>query len=190
MKRLLFRILALGLGAVVLLAQTESFAARGGGGRGGGGGGGRGGGGGGGRGGGGGGGRGGGGGGGRAVSRGGWRRGEPRWWNGSRGTRWRIQQPAFGVGRRLSRRGRPEQERVATQQQPRGWPGPEQECRRRKHQQISSFFQDPIASERLRVRSALWLREIGRGLAQGPTKGFQILRTKPAAANLRGESRS
>jgi hypothetical protein len=33
----------------------------------------------------------------------------------------------------------------------------------------------------------LWLREIGRGPAQGPTKGFQILRTKPAAANSRGE---
>ena len=37
MKRVLFRILVLGLGALVLLAQTESFAARGGGGRGGGG---------------------------------------------------------------------------------------------------------------------------------------------------------
>ena len=32
-----------------------------------------------------------------------------------------------------------------------------------------------------------WLREIGRGPAQGPTKGFQMLRTKPAAANSRGE---
>ena len=142
MKRVLFRILVLGLGALVLLAQTESFAARGGGGRGGGGGGGRGGGGAGWR---------------RRRARGQprwWRRGEPRGWNGSRRTRWRIQQPAFGVGRRLSRRGRPEQERVATQQQPRGWSGPEQECRRRKHQQISSFFQDPISSERLRVRPA------------------------------------
>ena len=135
MKRLLFRILVLGLSALVVLAQTDSFAARGGGGRGGGGGGGRG----------------GGGGGGRAVE---WRRRKPRGWNGRRRTRGRIQQPAFGVGRRLSRRGRPDQERVATQQQPRGWSGSEQECRRRKHQQIPSFFQDPISSERLRVRPA------------------------------------
>ncbi len=133
MKPVLFRILVLVAGALVLFAQTESFAARGGGGRG---------------------------------RRRWWRRwrarGQPRWWrrrkprgrNGSRRTRWWVQQPVFGVGRRLSRRGRPEQERVATQQQPRGWSGPEQECRRRKHQQISSFFQDPISSERLRVRPA------------------------------------
>ncbi len=135
MKRLLFRILVLGLSALVVLAQTESFAARGGGGRGGGG----------------------GEAGGRRRARGQprwWRRGKPGGWNGRRRTRGRIQQPAFGVGRRLSRRGRPDQERVATQQQPRGWSGSEQECRRRKHQQIPSFFQDPISSERLRVRPA------------------------------------
>src|SRR5271166_2486705 len=33
----------------------------------------------------------------------------------------------------------------------------------------------------------LWLREIGRGPARGATKGSLMLRTKPAAANLRGE---
>ena len=135
MKRVLFRILVLGLGALVLLAQTDSFAARGGGGRGGGGRGrGR-----------------------RRRARGQprrWRRRKPRGWNGRRRTQWRIQQPAFGIERRLWRRGRPDQERVAAQQQPLRWPGSEQECRRRKHQQIPSFFQDPISSKRLRVRPA------------------------------------
>jgi transposase len=70
----------------------------------------------------------------------------------------RIPQPAFGIGRRLSRRGRRDQERVATQQQPReqprGWSGSKQEYRRRKHQQIPGFFQNPISSEWLWVRPA------------------------------------
>jgi len=71
MKSVLFRILVLVLGGIVLLAQTDSLAARGG--RGGGG-------------------R---GGGGRTFN-------EPRGRIGRR-RRALIQQPAFGVGRRLSR---------------------------------------------------------------------------------------
>jgi|SRR6516162_3185801 len=89
-----------------------------------------------------------------------WRRLQPRWrrrlqprrWNGRRrGRRWI--QPAFGVAWWLWR-GRWVKERVSAQRQPVRWYGSEQECRRRKHQQIPSLLQDSIPSERFWVRSS------------------------------------
>ena len=172
LKRVLFRILVLGLGALVLLAQTESLAARGGGGRGGGGGGGRG----------------GGGGGGRAVSRGGGGGGASRargMGGGGRGGGSSSRPSVSGGGYRQGE-ARPGTCRDLAATARVVW------LQTRISQAGTST--DPKLPPRSNlVRKApgppclRWLREIGPGPARGATEGSPMLRTKLAAANLRGK---
>jgi hypothetical protein len=179
MKRVLFRILVLGLGALVLLAQTESFAARGGGGRGGGGGGGRGGG--------GGGGRGGGGGGGRAVSRGGGG-GAGRvggMGGGGRGGGFSSRPSVSGGGYRggggqTRNVSRPSSNRAGGLAPNKNVAGGNV-----NRSQVSSKIQSrPNGSGSALPSVAQGNR---RGTGAGGTKGSPMLRTKLAAANSRGK---
>ena len=166
MKRLLFRILVLGLSALVVLAQTESLAARGGGGRGGGGGG-----------------RGGGGGGGRAVAR--QQAGWVEWEEADAGAdpaaglRYREEAIAQGEARPGMCRDPAATARVVWL---RTRMSPAETSTDPKLLPRSNLVQKAPDPPCLRL-----LKEIGRGPARGATKGSLTLRTKLAAANSRGE---
>ena len=161
MKRVLFRILVLGLSALVVLAQTESFAARGGGGRGGGveae----------------------------EAAARAEGQAGRVEWEEADAGAdpaaglRYREEAIAQGEARPGMCRDPAATARVVWL---RTRMSPAETSTDPKLLPRSNLVQKAPGPPCL-----LWLKEIGPGPARGATKGSLMLRTKLAAANSRGE---